>query len=127
MTKTLCIVATCLLLLGPARSLAAQQRAVERPNANKNAQKRAPAAPPMVQLIEGIYVNSLRQQAKQVEITDDQIARILPFLRQYLRDRNEIGGTRRVRAQRELQQAIMRGAPDEELTRLIQQFDRIEV
>jgi hypothetical protein len=80
----------------------------------------------MIQLIQGMYVNALRQQAKQVEITDDQVNRILPYLRQYVEDRNEIGGTRRLRIQRDLQQALIRGASDEELTRLIQQFDRVD-
>ncbi len=123
MMKAFLMIGALLVTLATANSSTAQQ-VPPRPD-TKNVQKRGPA-PPLVQLIEGIYVNSLRQQAKQAEITDEQIARMLPFLRQYLRDRNEIGGTRRLRAQRDLQQAFNRGAPDEELGRLIQQFDRID-
>ena len=104
----------------------AQQRvAPDRPNL-RGAPKRGPT-PTMLQLIEGMYVNALRQQSRQVELTDEQINKILPFLRQYVQDRNEIGGARRLRSQNQLQQALNRGASDDELVRLIQQFDRIEV
>ena len=115
----------CVAMASPAPSIYGQ-RAVpaDRPGARGN-QNRANAAP-VVPLIQGFYINQLRQQARQAEISEDQVNRLLPVLRQYLEERNEAGGTRRLRAQRELQQAFNRGASDDELSRLIQQFDRIE-
>ena len=124
MTRLLIIGAICMTLGATAVSLAQEKAPAERPNASA-AQRKGPP-PPMIQLIEGIYVNSLRQQGRQVEITDEQINRILPFLRQYVEDRNQIGGARRLRIQKDLQQALNRAASDEELSRLIQQFDRID-
>ena len=93
----------------------------------RGAQKNRPPGPAMLQLIQGFYVNALRQQGKQVELSEDQINRIIPFLRQYLDDRNQINAARRPRSQMLLRQAVMRGAPDEELAKLIQQFDQIDV
>src|SRR5437899_2301390 len=103
MTRLLIIGAICMTLGTTAVSLAQEKAPAERPNASA-AQRKGPP-PPMIQLIEGIYVNSLRQQGRQVEITDEQINRILPFLRQYVEDRNQIGGARRLRIQKDLQQA----------------------
>jgi Spy/CpxP family protein refolding chaperone len=97
----------------------------DRPNA-KAAQKRGAPAPGMMVLIEGLYVNALRQQGQQqAELTDDQIDKIIPLLRQYLRERNQVDGIRRPRARNQLQQAITRRIPDEELAPLIQEFDQV--
>jgi Spy/CpxP family protein refolding chaperone len=120
-------IASILLMLGLATTSFGQPQKKlmpDRPNITA-AQKRG-AAPGMMVLIEGLYVNALRQQGQQqAELTDDQINKIVPLLRQYLRDRNQVDGVRRPRARNRLQQAINNRVPDEELAPLIQEFDQV--
>jgi|RhiMethySRZTD1v2_1073278.scaffolds.fasta_scaffold955686_2 hypothetical protein len=94
--------------------------------AQARVQQQRPAAAArggMLPLIQGMYINQLQ---RQTEITDDQFVKIVPFLRQYVAERSEIDGPRRIAARRQLNQAVMRGASDEELTPLIEQFDRVD-
>jgi len=98
-----------------------QQKKLLRPDV-RGAQAGRPAAP-MIQLIQGMYLNQLQQQT---EITDDQYLKVVPFLRQYLAAQYELGGPRRNRAQTELQRAIRSGASDDELARLVQQLDEVD-
>ena len=79
---------------------------------------------PMVAMIEGFYIQNLQAG---VDISVEQRYQIIPFLQDYLRKRAEIGGPRRNRAQNQLNQGLNRAAPDEELTAMTQEFDRIEV
>jgi hypothetical protein len=96
----------------------------DRPNAK--AAQRGARVPDMLALIQGLYVQALRQQGQQqAELTDDQINRIVPLLRQYLQDRNQVDGVRRQRVRNQLQQSLTRGASDEDLTRMIQDFDQV--
>src|SRR5258705_8764664 len=98
----------------------------DRPNAKAAAQKRGARVPDMLALIQGLYVQALRQQGQQqAELTDDQINRIVPLLRQYLQDRNQVDGVRRQRVRNQLQQSLTRGASDEDLARMIQAFDQV--
>ena len=102
------------------------QRRVNVKQAQQKLQPQRPAAAGrggMLGLIQGMYINQLQ---RQTEITDDQFVKIVPFLRQYIAERSEIEGPRRITARRQLNQAVMRGASDEELTPLIEQFDRVD-
>jgi len=83
-----------------------------------------PPAPPLLDVVQGLYINQLQQQ---VELNDDQFVKVAALLKEYLREQNEIGGQRRARARNQLVQAINRNAPDEELVPLIKDFDQIEV
>ncbi len=97
----------------------------DRPNANARDIKKAQAPPagPMIEVIQGLYLSRIQQQT---EINDEQYTKLRPLLQEYLRDRSEIGGPRRVRAQRQLFQAVNRGATDAELSAFIKEFDRID-
>src|SRR5262245_31522445 len=102
------------------------QRKIDVNPAQAKVQQQRPAAAArggMLPLIQGMYINQLQ---RQTEITDDQFIKVVPFLRQYIAERSEIDGPRRIAARRQLNQAVMRGAPDEELTPLIEQFDRVD-
>jgi hypothetical protein len=114
------LVLIVLVALGPA---AFGQRNVVRPEAEAQ-QKRPGARVPMIQLIQGMYINQLQQQT---EINDEQFGKVVPLLRQFIATQYELGAARRTRAQNQLQQAIRNGASDEELSRLIEQYDEIEV
>jgi hypothetical protein len=114
-----------LTTIGTDTLLLAQRRV----NVKQAQQKRQPQRPAvagrggMLGLIQGMYINQLQ---RQTEITDDQFVKIVPFLRQYIAERSEIEGPRRIAARRQLNQAVLRGASDEELTALIEQFDRVD-
>jgi hypothetical protein len=114
-----------LTTIGTDASVLAQRRVIANPAQVKIQQQRpaAGARGGMLPLIQGMYINQLQ---RQTEITDDQFGKIVPFLRQYIAERSEIDGPRRIAARRQLNQAVMRGASDEELTQLIEQFDRVD-
>jgi hypothetical protein len=107
-------------------SLLLAQRRVNVKQAQQKLQPQRPAVAGrggMLGLIQGMYINQLQ---RQTEITDDQFVKVVPFLRQYIAERSEIEGPRRIAARRQLNQAVLRGASDEELTPLIEQFDRVD-
>ncbi len=105
-------------------SQAEQKLVPNNPNAARNAQKRGVGVqPPGLEVIQGFYLSRLKQQT---EISDELYARLRPLLMGYLRERAEIGGPRRMRAQRQLFQAVNRGATDDELIAAMKEFDRID-
>jgi len=112
-----------LTTIGTDASVLAQRRVNV---AQARVQQQRPAAAArggMLPLIQGMYINQLQ---RQTEISDDQFVKLVPFLRQYIAERSEIDGPRRIAARRQLNQAVTRGASDEELTQLIEQFDRVD-
>jgi hypothetical protein len=113
-----------LTTIGTDTLLLAQRRVnVKQVQQKLQPQRPAAAGRGMLGLIQGMYINQLQ---RQTEITDDQFVKIVPFLRQYIAERSEIEGPRRIAARRQLNQAVLRGASDEELTPLIEQFDRVD-
>jgi hypothetical protein len=77
---------------------------------------------PILDMVEGFYVSQL---PAMTELSDEQFVKILPVLRQSLRERFEISA-RRTRAVAELRQLVERGGSDEEMTRLIREMDRAD-
>jgi hypothetical protein len=67
----------------------------------------------------GFYVGQFQKQA---EVTPEVFAKILPFLQQFVEDRFEIS-QRRTRALNQLRQAVQRDSSDEDLKRLVHDFD----
>jgi hypothetical protein len=67
----------------------------------------------------GFYVSQFQQQA---EVSTEVFAKILPFLQQFVQDRFDIS-QRRTRALNQLRQAIQRGGSEDDLKRLIHDFD----
>ena len=62
----------------------------QRPGPGRNL--RAPdAAAPIQEMIEGFYVSRLQQE---LDLDDEQSGRILPLLRELVRERNELGQRR---------------------------------
>src|SRR5215467_11757961 len=67
----------------------------------------------------GFYVTEFQKQA---QVKPEVFAKILPFLQQFVQDRFEIS-QRRTRALNQLRQGVQRGASEEDLKRLIRDFD----
>ena len=67
----------------------------------------------------GFYVSEFQKQA---EVTPEVFGKILPFLQQFVQDRFQIS-QRRTRALNQLRQGVQRGASDEDLKRLVHDFD----
>ena len=81
---------------------------------------RAPdAAAPIQEMIEGFYVSRLQ---RELDLDDEQFGRILPLLRESLRERNELG-QRRARALNQLRRALQSDASEDEMTRRIAEVD----
>lgn len=95
-----------------------------RPNAvARGPQKRPEPQAPMLEVIQGLYLSKIQQQT---EINEEQYAKLKPLLQDYLRERSDIGGPVRGRAQRQLAQGVNRGASEEELTAFMREFDKID-
>ncbi len=106
-------------LLVLAGTLAFSQQRVAPPN---NAAKQPRNAVPrrvLQDAVLGFYVSQFQQQA---EVSPEVFAKILPFLQQFVQDRFEIS-QRRTRALNQLRQGIQRGSSDDDLKRLIHDFD----
>ena len=104
---------TVILVLTLANILAlSQQRQPLRPG---------PAA--LEDMVEGFYISQFPQQ---VEVGDEQYAKILPVLRQHLRERREISA-RRTRALNQLRMLVQRGASEDELRKLIADIDKADM
>ena len=88
-----------------------------------DAQRPGAQVPPMLDVIQGLYLTKLQQQT---EINEEQYAKLKPLLQDYLRERTELGGPRRMRAQRQLAQGVNKGASEDELVALMREFDRID-
>jgi hypothetical protein len=67
----------------------------------------------------GFYVTEFQKQA---EVSSEVFGKILPFLQQFVQDRFQIS-QRRTRALNQLRQAIQRGDSEEDLKRLVHDFD----
>ncbi len=65
------------------------------------------------------YVKEFQPQA---EVSPEVFAKVQPFLEQFIQDRFE-SSQRRTRALNQLRQGIQRGAPEDELKKLVRDFD----
>jgi hypothetical protein len=70
-------------------------------------------------MVEGFYVSRLQQE---LNLADDQFVNLLPSIRQSLEQRNQLS-QRHNRIRSALVNAVGAGASDDELDRLIRQFD----
>jgi hypothetical protein len=86
-------------------------------------EKKLPPPPPYFEVVQGLYINQLQQF---MELTDDQYLKVATLMKDFLRRRYEIEGPGRTRALNQLRQGVNRGASDEQLVLLTQEFDRIE-
>jgi hypothetical protein len=93
----------------------------QRPSPQRNLRAAAPA--PIEEIVEGFYVSRFQQE---LGLNDDQFARVLPTLRESLRQRNELG-QRRARALNALRQGIANGVSEEEINERIRQFDESDL
>jgi len=82
----------------------------------------AQGQPNLLNLLQGLYINNLQQT---LELTDDQFSKLAVFLKEFVRDSYNINIPQKNQARRELNQALQRGANDEELSRLIKEYDQI--
>jgi hypothetical protein len=67
----------------------------------------------------GFYISEFQKQA---EVSPEVFGKILPFLQQFVQDRFEIS-QRRTRALNQLRQAVQRGSSEDDLKRLVHDFD----
>ena len=86
-------------------------------------QRRPNAAPPLLDVVQGLYINQLQQF---LELTDEQYLKIATLLKDYVRDRYQLDALTRTRTLNQLRQAVKDGAPDDRLVSLTQEFDRVE-
>jgi hypothetical protein len=73
-------------------------------------------------MVEGFYVSQL---PTMMELSDEQLVKMLPALRQSLRERFEISG-RRTRVVVQIRQTVDRGGSDEEILRLVRDLDQAD-
>jgi len=107
-----------LLVLGIAGTLAfPQEKAQPRPETGK--QGNGIPRRVLQDAVLGFYVGQFQQQT---EVSSEVFAKILPFLQQFVQDRFEIS-QRRTRALNQLRQAVQRGGSEDDLKRLIREFD----
>ncbi len=85
--------------------------------------RRPNAVPPAIEdVIEGFYVSQFPQQ---IDVSDGVFAKILPILRQALRERREIS-VRRTRSLNQLRMLVQQGGSDEDIKRLIREVDKAD-
>jgi hypothetical protein len=106
-------------LLVLAGTLAFSQQKTPQPSNGATPQRNAVPRRVLQDAVLGFYVSQFQQQA---EVSPEVFAKILPFLQQFVDDRFEIS-QRRTRALNQLRQAIQRGGSDDELKRLVHDFD----
>jgi hypothetical protein len=102
--------ATVLLILAGTFAFSQQKAAPQRPAVPRRVLQDA---------VLGFYVSEFQKQA---EVSPEVFGKILPFLQQFVQDRFEIS-QRRTRALNQLRQGVQRGASDEDLKRLVHDFD----
>jgi hypothetical protein len=73
-------------------------------------------------LEEAVYAFYVEQVQQQAELSPDVFVKVLPFVRQFIRDRFEIGD-RRSRAVSQLRQAILAGGSEADLRPAIRELD----
>jgi hypothetical protein len=76
----------------------------------------------ILDMVEGFYVSQLPAMA---ELSDEQFVKILPVLRQALRERFDISN-RRTAAMNQLRQLLERGGSDEEVLPLVREMDKAD-
>ena len=116
----LCLIVT----LGAALAATAQRRLqLDRPRQDLPERPRAqPGGAPIDDVVEAFYI---RRLPAQVQLNDTQLAKVLPFLRQAIRERLEIA-MRRTRTLNELRQLIQQGGSDDDVKRLVRDFDKAD-
>lgn len=85
-------------------------------------QKKPPSAPPLLNLLQGFYINNLQQA---LELTDEQYPRVANSLKEFVRETYDIEVPQKNKATNQLKQGVNRGASEDELARLIKEFDQI--
>jgi hypothetical protein len=107
-----------LLALGVAGTLAfPQEKARLRPDNGK--QGNGVPRRVLQEAVLGFYVGQFQQQT---QVSNEVFAKILPFLQQFVQDRFEIS-QRRTRALNQLRQTVQRGGSEDDLKRLVREFD----
>lgn len=96
--------------------VAAAQGNANRPRAN------AVDRPPLEDMIEGLYVSRFQEE---LGLNEDQFSKMLPTIRQNLRERREFAA-RRTRALNRLRQLLQQGAGDDELRSQLREVDRAD-
>jgi hypothetical protein len=96
-----------------AREQRLQPRPADRPRANAN--RRAVVE----EAVYAFYVDQFQQQA---EMSPDVFVKVLPLVRQFVRDRFQIGD-RRARVLDQLRQAVLTGSSEDDLKRIVRELD----
>lgn len=94
----------------------------QRPRTRPNNLRAADAAP-IQEIVEGFYVSRIQEA---LDLSDEQFTRVLPALRNSLRQRNELG-VRRARALNALRQAVENNGSDDEIRRRIREVDESDL
>ena len=94
----------------------------------RNAQRNPSRIPrnrltPIQDVVEGFYVSRFQ---RELELDDNQFAKVLPALRESLQKRTELG-RQRTRALSAMRQALRNGASDEEILERIREVDAADV
>ncbi|HYR83044.1 MAG TPA: hypothetical protein VE422_03085 [Terriglobia bacterium] len=100
----------------------AAKRLQLRDKAANREEKQAARTPAIEDAVLGYYINQFPQVA---EIGDDVFVKVLPHLRQFVRDRFEIS-QRRNRALNTIRNIVQRDDSEEDLKRLIREFDKAD-
>ncbi len=85
-------------------------------------QLRPNAARTIEDAVLGFYIS---QFPEKVEVSDEVLAKILPMLRTFVRDRFEVS-TRKIRAFNQLQMMVQRGDSEDDIKRLIREIDKAD-
>ena len=78
---------------------------------------------PIQDVVEGFYVSRFQ---RELELDDNQFAKVLPALRESLQKRTELG-RQRTRALTAMRQALRNGASDEEILERVREVDAADV
>ncbi len=106
---------------GP-RNIGKAVRGQRNPQRNPNRIPRNRLAP-IQDVVEGFYVSRFQ---RDLELDDNQFAKVLPALRESLQKRTELG-RQRTRALTAMRQALRNGASDEEILERIREVDATDV
>src|SRR5438067_6478986 len=99
-----------------------QQRQQNRQQQKLQPGNRATIAPRRLVMEDSVLAFYINQFQPQAEVSDEVFGKIVPFLREFVRDRFEIS-QRRTRALNQLRQVTARGGSDDELKRAVRDFD----
>ena len=107
---------------GP-RNIGKAVRGQRNPQRNPNRSIPRNRLAPIQDVVEGFYVSRFQ---RELELDDNQFAKVLPALRESLQKRTELG-RQRTRALTAMRQALRNGAPDEEILERIREVDEADV